>query len=419
VVIVGAGFGGISCAEALCHAPVSVTLIDKRNYHLFQPLLYQVATTVLAPNDIATPIRGMFREHANVSVLLGEVDGVDTAKQEVSVGTKRVPYDYLVLATGASHSYFGRDEWAPFAPGLKRVEDATELRRRLLCAFERAESAESEAERKAQLTFLIVGGGPTGVELAGAIAELAKQGMEQEYRHIDPAAASVILVQSAPRILPTFAPALSENARLALERLGVQVRLESRVEHIDSDGVRVNGERIPAKTVFWAAGVVASPAAKWLGAAEDRAGRLRVEPDLSVPGLPNVYAIGDTALSSGWEGQPVPGLAPAAKQGGAYVAQLILARVHKRKVPGPFRYRHLGSLATIGRKAAIADFGKLRLSGTWAWWLWGAVHLAFLAGLRNRVSVIFDWFWAYITYRSGTRLITGDTASNLPATANT
>lgn len=419
VVIVGAGFGGISCAEALCQAPVSVTLIDKRNYHLFQPLLYQVATTVLAPNDIATPIRGMFREHANVSVLLGEVDGVDTVKQEVLVATKRIPYDYLVLATGASHSYFGRDEWAPFAPGLKRIEDATELRRRLLYAFERAESADSEAERKAQLTFLIVGGGPTGVELAGAIAELAKQGMEQEYRHIDPAAASVILVQSAPRILPTFTPALSENARLALERLGVQVRLESRVEHIDGDGVSVSGERIPAKTVFWAAGVVASPAAKWLGAAADAAGRLCVEPNLSVPGLPNVFAVGDTALSRGWDGQSVPGLAPAAKQGGAYVARVILACIKKRTAPGPFHYRHLGSLATIGRKAAIADFGKLRLSGPWAWWLWGAVHLAFLVGLRNRVSVIFDWFWAYLTYRSGTRLITGDTVTNLPSVAKT
>lgn len=412
VVIVGAGFGGMSCAAALRNVPVSVTLIDKHNYHLFQPLLYQVATTVLAPNDIATPIRSLFRERFNIRVLLGEVETIDKHRREVLMGQKRVPYDYLVLATGASHSYFGRDEWEPYAPGLKRIEDATDVRRRLLSAFEHAESAELDAERQALLTFLIVGGGPTGVELAGAIAELARHGMEQEYRRIDPASAKVILVQAAPRILPTFPEDLSEKARHALERLGVDVRLNSRVENIDADGVIVSGERIPSSTVFWAAGVVASPAAQWLGAEGDSAGRVKVNPDLSVSGFANVFAVGDTALSTGWEGRPVPGLAPAAKQGGAYVARLIRSRVLNREDPGAFRYRHLGSLATIGRKAAIADFGKLRLSGAWAWWLWGAVHVAFLVGLRNRVSVLFDWFWAYLTYRSGTRLITGAVESS-------
>ncbi len=407
VVIVGAGFGGVSCAAALRNVPVAVTLIDKHNYHLFQPLLYQVATTVLAPNDIATPIRSLFRDSFNVRVLLGEVETIDTHRQEVLLGKQRVPYDYLVLATGASHSYFGRDEWETYAPGLKRIEDATDVRRRLLSAFEGAENAESDAEREALLTFLIVGGGPTGVELAGAIAELARRGMEKEYRRIDPASAKVVLVQAAPRILPAFPEELSEKARRALERLGVDVRLNSRVENIDADGVIVSGERIPASTVFWAAGVVASPAARWLGVEGGSAGRVKVNADLSVAGFANAFAVGDTALSSGWDGRPVPGLAPAAKQGGAYVASVIRSRVLNRKDPGPFRYRHLGSLATIGRKAAIADFGKLRLSGAWAWWLWGAVHVAFLFGVRNRVSVIFDWFWAYLTYRSGSRLITG------------
>lgn len=412
VVIVGAGFAGVTCAEALRHEQLSVTLIDRHNYHLFQPLLYQVATTMLAPNDIAAPIRTMFRDSDNTRVLLGEVTAVDTARQSVSVasavGTRDVDYDYLVIATGASHSYFGRDEWAPFAPGLKRVEDATEVRRRLLSAFELAEGAASPAQQRALLTFVIVGGGPTGVELAGAIAELARHGMTREFRHIDPASARVMLVQAAPRLLPAFAEPMSHEAKRALERIGVEVRLDSRVEQIDGEGVVVNGERIESRAVFWAAGVVASPAARWLNAKADPAGRVCVNEDLSVGELANVFVVGDTALSLAWEGKPVPGLAPAAKQQGAYVASLIAARVARRKTPPPFRYRHLGSLATIGRKAAVADFGRLRLSGTPAWWLWGVVHVAFLAGLRNRLSVVVDWFWAYLTFRSGTRLITGE-----------
>jgi len=411
IVIVGAGFGGLACATRLRRAAAQITLIDRHNYHLFQPLLYQVATAGLSPGDIATPVRGLFRDFFNIRVLLGTVTGVDMRAREVMLGERRVPFDYLVLATGASHSYFGKDDWEPFAPGLKRVEDATEVRRRVLLAFELAEGTNDPDERRRLLTFLVVGGGPTGVELAGAIAELARKGLEKDFRHIDPASARIILVQSGARLLPAFAPRLSQQAQSGLEALGVEVRLQSRVERIDADGVLVSGERIVARTVLWAAGVVASPAAKWLGVPADNAGRVKVDTDLSVPGLPDVFVIGDTALSSGWQGNPVPGLAPAAKQGGAYVADVIQSRLRGKRAPAPFAYRHLGSLATIGRKAAVADFGFIRLSGALAWWLWGLVHLGFLVGVRNRVSVMLDWFWAYLTYRSGTRLITGSTAA--------
>ncbi|MGR9107200.1 MAG: NAD(P)/FAD-dependent oxidoreductase [Gammaproteobacteria bacterium] len=404
VVIVGAGFGGFACARALRSARISVTLIDRHNYHLFQPLLYQVATGALAPGDIAMPIRGLLRDQANARVLLGEVTGVDTEERSVLLGARRVQFDYLVLATGATHSYFGRDEWAPFAPGLKRIEDATSVRSRILLAFERAELESDPAERTALLTFLIVGAGPTGVELAGAIAELARFGMEKEFREVDPARARVILVQSAERILPTFPETLSNRAEASLRALGVEVLTRSRVEHIDTGGVRVSGTPIIARTVFWAAGVTASPAATWLGVAADRSGRVPVEPDLSVPGLSNVFVIGDTALTHAWNGRAVPGIAPAAKQGGQYVARCIRARLEGQRI-APFRYRHLGSLATIGRKAAVADFGFVRLSGTAAWWLWGLVHVYFLAGIRNRISVLLDWAWAYFTFRSSTRLI--------------
>ncbi len=415
VVIVGAGFGGLACANALRHAPVGVTLIDRHNYHLFQPLLYQVATTALAAGDIAMPIRSLLRDQPNARVLLGEVTGVDAASREVRAGTRRIPYDYLVLATGATHSYFGRDDWAPFAPGLKRVEDANDMRSRLLLAFEQAEAAQDEAERAALLTFLIVGAGPTGVELAGAIAELARYGMEKEFRHVDPAWARVILVQSGPRILPAFPEALSARAAAALRKLDVEILTDSRVQAIDANGVLVAGERIVARNVFWAAGVVASPAARWLAAERDGSGRVKVAPDLSVPGHPEVFAIGDTALSTAWNGQPVPGLGPAAKQGGHYVARAIRARVAGRAAPRPFRYQHLGSLATIGRKAAVADFGAVRLSGALAWWLWGLVHVYFLAGMRNRISVMLDWAWAYFTFRSSTRLITQPSTPELAA----
>jgi putative oxidoreductase len=407
VVIVGAGFGGLTCAVALRHTPVDVTLIDRANHHLFQPLLYQVATASLSSGDIAVPIRPLFREAFNIRVLYGTVTGVDPRAQLVELGENRIPYDYLVLASGATHGYFGKDEWQRLAPGLKRLEDATEIRRRLLTAFERAELAEDPVERAALLTFLIVGGGPTGVELAGAIAELARSGMQKDFRRFDPASTRIVLVQSAPRILPSFPEALSAIAQRSLQQLGVEVRTGRRVDAIDPAGVSMSGERIAARTVLWAAGVVASPAAHWLAAGADRAGRVIVAPDLSVPGANNVFAIGDTAASKGWGGRDVPGLAPAAKQGGAYVARAIGARVAGRSAPPPFEYHHRGNLATIGRKSAVLNFGDLRLWGAPAWWLWGMVHVGLLVGVRNRVATVVNWFWSYVTYRSAIRLITG------------
>jgi putative oxidoreductase len=408
VVIVGAGFGGLTCAQALRRTRVSVTLIDRGNYHLFQPLLYQVATAGLSPGDIATSIRSQFRECFNTRVLLGTVTGIDTAGQRVLLGQREIPYDHLVLATGAAHSYFGKDQWAPYAPGLKRIEDATAIRGRLLRAFERAEATDDPAERQALLTFLIVGAGPTGVELAGAIAELARFGMEKEFRRFDPASARIVLVQSGPRVLPAFNERLASIAQRSLERMGVEVLVGSRVDQIDALGVSVGGKRIEARTVLWAAGVAASPAGKWLNAATDSVGRVKVESDLSVPGHKNISVIGDTALSMAWRKQPVPGLAPAAKQGGVYVAQLICSRVSGKRAPGDFVYRHVGSLATIGRQAAVADFGRVKLWGTLAWWLWGVVHIGFLVGVRNRLATMVNWFWAYLTYGGGIRLITGD-----------
>ena len=407
VVIVGAGFGGLSAAKGLRHVNAQVTVIDRRNYHLFQPLLYQVATASLSPAEIAQPIRGLLREQPNTRVLMERVTSVDWRNKEVVAGHMRVPYDYLVLATGARHDYFGKDDWERDAPGLKKIDDATKMRARVLSAFEDAEAAVDPFQRQAMLTFVIVGAGPTGVELAGAIAELARLGMAKDFRSFDPAQARVILVQSGPRVLPAFPKALSETARLQLEALGVDVRLNARVTHVDEFGVQINNERIDARTVLWAAGVMASPAAKWLGVAADRAGRVKVNADLSVPDRPGVYAIGDTALAMHGE-TPVPGLAPAAKQGGAHVARLIAAQIAGRKLVRPFRYLHMGSMATIGRKAAIAEFGALKLSGVIAWWLWGAVHVAFLVGARNRLTVMLDWAWAYLTYRRGIRLITGE-----------
>jgi putative oxidoreductase len=406
VVIVGAGFGGVSCAAALRDARVSITLVDRANYHLFQPLLYQVATAAINPSDIAVPVRSLFRDFFNTTVLRGTVTAIDAQSRVVMIGDKKLPYDYLVIATGAAHSYFGKDQWAPFAPGLKRIEDATAIRSRLLRAFEMAEAAEDPQERAALLTFLVVGAGPTGVELAGAIAELARLGMAKEFRHFDPTLARVILVQSGPRILPTFDERLARIAHTSLEKLGVDISLGSRVEGIDSEGVTVSGKRIVARTVLWAAGVRASAAATWLGCAADSAGRIKVESDLSVSGFHGVYAVGDTALCNAWRGQPVPGLAPAAKQGGRYVARVIRAQLDAKTPPPPFKYRHFGSLATIGRQAAVADFGALRLWGAPAWWLWGCIHVGFLVGVRNRVSTMINWFWAYLVVGNGIKLIT-------------
>ena len=406
VVIVGAGFGGIACAAKLRHLPAHLTLIDRHNHHLFQPLLYQVATAGLSPADIASPIRSQFRDDPNVRVVMKTVTGIDVKRQTVHMGDDVLPFDSLVLATGASHSYFGRDEWSRLAPGLKRINDATAIRAKLLSAFENAENEPDSAERDAWLTFVIVGGGPTGVELAGAIAELAHFGLQEEFRRINPASAQIFLVQSGPRILPAFQDSLSARAQRSLERLGVTVRINSRVQEIDVEGVTVNGQRLRAKTVLWAAGVVASPAARWLGVEPDHAGRTPVDAHLRLPNHDNIFVIGDAAAASGWHGGSIPGLAPAAQQGGRYVARMIRARLEARGEPAPFVYHHKGSLATIGRKAAVADFGRVRLWGAPAWWLWGLVHVLFLATMRNRVSVIIAWIWAYLTFRSGTRLIT-------------
>jgi NADH dehydrogenase len=408
VVILGAGFAGLTAAQSLADAPVDVTVVDRRNYHLFQPLLYQVATAGLSPADIATPIRGILRRQSNTTVLLGRVLGVDKAARRVDVEHRSIPYDTLIVATGARHAYFGRDEWEGVAPGLKKIEDATDIRRKVLLAFERAETSGNPAEHKRLLSFVIIGGGPTGVELAGAIAELGRKALARDFRNIDPRETRVVLVESGKRLLAAFPESLSAAAQQALERLGVEVRLGTPVGHCDDRGVIVGDERIEARTILWAAGVAASPAAKWLGAEKDRAGRVLVGPDLTLPGHPEIFVIGDTALAKDAVGKPLPGIAPVAKQEGAYVAALIRARLGGRTLP-PFRYRHLGNLATIGRRAAVADFGRIRLTGRIAWLLWGIVHVYFLIGFRNRLAVLIDWLWAYVTYHRGSRLITGST----------
>src|ERR1700733_5399082 len=407
VVVVGGGFGGIAAVRALRSTACRITLIDRRNHYLFQPLLYQVATAALSPADI--PIPSILRDQRNVAVRLGEVVGVDNAAREVRLPEERIPFDYLIVATGARHSYFGRDEWAAHAPGLKSIEDATAMRSRMLLAFEQAESEEDSAKREAWLTFVVVGGGPTGVELAGALAELARTGLDQEYRAIDPATTRVILVQSAPRLLPAFSSVLSAHAERSLRELGVEVRTHVKVTHIDQQGVEIDGSRIAARTTFWAAGVAASPAAKWFGQAGDKSGRILVDDNLGVPGCRGVFAIGDTAASNGWAGAGVPGLAPAAKQQGRYAAIMIRAAIKGHPAPGAFRYRHYGNLATIGRLAAVVELRRFRLWGAPAWWLWGIAHVLLLAGGRNRVAVVLNWLWAYLTYRRGTRLITGNT----------
>lgn len=409
VVIVGVGFGGLAAARALEHAPVEVVLIDRRNYHLFQPLLYQVATAALSPADIAWPIRSIVAGQANARVELGRVTGVDTARREVVLddGARLVAYDQLVLATGARHSYFGRDDWEEVAPGLKKIDDATMIRQRVLMAFERAEVAADPDEVRRLLTFVVVGGGPTGVEMAGAIAELARHALARDFDAIDPGDTRVVLVESGGRLLRSFPEDLSAKAREALEALGVEVLLGRPVTACDGGGVVVDGRPIEARCVVWGAGVIASPAARWIGVAHDPAGRVKVDPDLSVPGLPGVFAIGDTAAVLDGAGRPVPGIAPAAKQMGRHVGRLIAARVAGRTGALPFRYRHRGNLATIGRRAAVADFGRIRLSGFPAWLLWAVAHVWFLIGWRNRLVVSLNWAWSYLTFQRGARLITG------------
>lgn len=411
VVVVGAGFAGLACVRALARSPVDITLVDRRNYHLFQPLLYQVATAGLSPADIAWPIRGIVAGQRNVRVEMARVVGVDTARKAVlTEGGREIPYDRLVLATGARHAYFGHDDWEAVAPGLKKIADATAIRERVLLAFERAETDPDPAERARLLTFVVVGAGPTGVEMAGALAELARHALSKDFRTIDPRQARVVLVEAGPRVLPGFPQDLGMEAAAALRRLGVEVRLGVPVSRCDADGAVVGHERIEARTLVWAAGVVASPAARWLGAACDRAGRVTVEGDLSVPGRPDVYAIGDTVLAVGPAGRPVPGIAPAAKQMGGYVAKVIDRQVRGLAPQPPFRYRHQGSMATIGRRAAVVSIGRLKLAGSPAWLLWAVAHIYFLIGWRSRLLVGVNWLWNYLTFDRGARLITAPAA---------
>ena len=407
VVVVGAGFAGLTLTKALAHAPVRVTLIDKRNHHLFQPLLYQVATSGLSPAQIAAPIRSIVRDQRNVTVLMGEVAGVDAVNREVTLEDRRIPFDYLVVATGARHSYFGHDDWEPYAPGLKSLEDATALRRRILLAFEQAESEPSKVEQARLLTFIVIGAGPTGVELAGAIASISRHVLPGEFRNFDPRSARILLVEAGPRVLSAFPEELSGEAKRRLEKLGVEVRLGQPVVACDATGATIGGTRVPSQTIIWAAGVAASPAAQWLGAAADRAGRVIVRSDFAVPGHANIFVIGDTASATDATGKVLPGLAPVAKQQGSYVACVIEAKTLGKPAPAAFVYNNAGNLATIGRNAAVVDFGWLRLKGFVAWVLWSAVHIFFLIGFRNRLIVFFEWFWAYLTFQRSARLITG------------
>ncbi len=384
-----------------------ITVVDRRNHHLFQPLLYQVATTTLSTSEIAWPVRQLLHKRKDTETLLAAVSGIDAeARNALLEDGGAIPYDTLVLATGARHAYFGHDEWEPFAPGLKTLEDATTIRRRILLAFERAERETDPERQKALLTFVIIGGGATGVELAGTIAELAHENLREDFRHIDTKTARVVLIEAGPRILPGFKEELSAYAQKALEKLGVEVKLGRPVSDCSAEGVVFGGERLAARTILWAAGVQASRAAAWLDAAADRVGRAFVEPDLTIPGHPNIFAIGDTISINGPDGEPVPGIAPAAKQEGAYVAKVIKARLAGKPAPAPFRYKHAGSLATIGKRAAIADFGWIKVRGQLAWWLWGIVHIYFLIGLRNRLAVALSWLWIYSSGHRSSRLIT-------------
>src|SRR5499426_2996506 len=382
IVIVGAGFGGLAAAKQLARAPFDVTVIDRHNYHLFQPLLYQVATAGLSPADIASPIRSILRSQSNANVVLAKVSGIDLERREVVAEARRIPFDYLIVATGAQHAYFGHDDWAACAPGLKTIDDATYLRRRILLAFEKAETETDPDERRRLLNFVVVGGGATGVELTGAIAELAKRTLASDFRTINTGSARIVLVEAGPRLLRQFDESLSHSAQRALEKLGAEVRLGTAVTGCDEAGISMGPERIETRTIMWSAGVEASPAGRWLGAETDRAGRVKVEPDLSLPGRPHIFVLGDTALVTGVGGQPLPGVAPVAKQQGAYVAQVIASRVAGRPV-APFHYRDYGMLATIGRSHALVQFGRVKLSGFLAWVLWCFAHIFFLIGFRR------------------------------------
>ncbi len=407
VVIVGAGFGGLQAVYQLTGTSAAITIIDRRNHHLFQPLLYQVATASLATSEIAWPIRHLLRSRPEVTTLLATVTGIDTKARRVQFEEgEPLPYDTLILATGARHAYFGHDEWEPYAPGLKTLEDATTIRRRILLAFERAERETDPERRAAWLTFIVIGAGPTGVEMAGTIAELAKVTMPPDFRNIDTRKTRVLLVEAGPRVLAGFAEELSTYAQRSLESIGVEVVLGKPVSECTADGVIYGEQKLNAKTIIWAAGVMASPAAEWLGAPADRAGRLLVNPDLTVPDHPNIFAIGDTVAIKSSDGTPVPGIAPAAKQQGRYVAAAIKARLLGRTSLGPFHYKNAGSLAQIGKRAAVIDFGRVKLRGTIAWWIWGIAHIYFLIGFRNRISVAISWWWILTRDQRSARLIT-------------
>ncbi|HWN37525.1 MAG TPA: NAD(P)/FAD-dependent oxidoreductase [Gammaproteobacteria bacterium] len=405
IVIVGAGFGGLFAAQALSRVAAEVTIVDRHNYHLFQPLLYQVATAGLPPSDVAWPIRSILRRQRNATVLLGEVVAIDVARSVVDVGSRSLSFDYLVVATGSTHSYFGHEDWRPFAPGLKSIDDATRIRGHILRAFEAAEMETDAARRERLLRFVIVGAGPTGVELAGTIAELARFTLAADFRRIDPRSAKIVLVEAGPRVLAAFKEPQSEYALRSLVKLGVEVRLNAAVTACDEQGVWLGSERLDSATVIWAAGVAASPVGRWLGAPTDRAGRVLVQPDLSTGG--NVFVIGDAASVTLPDGRRVPGVAPAAKQQGRYVAKVIAARIEGRPAPPPFVYRDPGNLATIGRKRAVIEFPLITLRGFVAWWLWGFAHIYFLVGVPSPVVVSLRWLWEYLTYGRGARLITG------------
>jgi NADH dehydrogenase len=409
VVIVGGGFGGLAAARALKRAPVNVVLIDRANHHLFQPLLYQVATSVLTPGQIGSPIRGIIGQNPNTTVILGEVTGVDKDKRCVFVSSsdrENVPveYDFLILATGVTHSYFGHNEFAQFAPGLKSLADAVAIRNRILQAFEQAEAEEDPARHRDLLTFVLVGAGPTGVEMAGALAVLVRKTLKSEFRRVRPESARIILLDMSPRVLGTFAEQLSEAAKKRLERLGVEVRLGHSVDQIDRDGVTAGSDRISSKTVIWTAGVSPSPAGKWLNVSTDRAGRVRVEPDLSVPGHPEIFVVGDTA-SLDQDGKPLPGVAQVAIQQGRYAGRVIYRRVTRSDAPEAFRYFDKGNMAVVGKGFAVLQSGKVHMSGFFAWLAWAGVHLQFLGQSSLRVSVFVQWVWTYMTGQRGSRII--------------
>jgi NADH dehydrogenase len=416
VVIIGAGFGGISAAKALGRKPVHVTVLDRSNHYLFQPLLYQVATAGLSPANIAQPVRTVLRKYRNIEVLMADVTGIDVAKREVAAGEQRIPYDHLVVATGARHSYFGHPEWEQFAPGLKSLDDALDIRRRLLLAFEKAEATTDKVERERLLTFVVVGAGPTGVEMAGAISEIARETMVRDFRNIDPTETRVLLLDAADRVLPTFDPKLSARAEEQLRSLNVDVRLKVTVQGVGAEGVTTANETIHARTVIWAAGNTASPLVKQLPGTCDRAGRIQITPELNLPDHPEIYVIGDTALCLGEDGKPLPGVSPVAMQQGQCVARNILARL--RDEPAQvFKYWDRGSMATIGRNRAVADLHFMKFGGLFAWLAWVFVHLVFLMNFRNRVMVFLTWVYSYFTRDQGARLITGKRALEQPGSA--